>query len=58
MTDDKENSCQSNCDQPKSGASGSNVRKRVVGKWPPFEVILICYYPAFISKHDEANGVL
>ncbi|OHW96641.1 glycosyl hydrolases family 18 protein [Colletotrichum incanum] len=28
VIDDKETSCQSNCDQPKSGASGSNIRNR------------------------------
>jgi chitinase len=31
VTDDKETSCQSNCDQPGSGASGGNVQKRVIG---------------------------
>ncbi|KAI0523939.1 glycosyl hydrolases family 18-domain-containing protein [Xylaria bambusicola] len=30
-TDDDETSCQSNCDQPGSGASGGNVQKRVIG---------------------------
>ncbi|KAK7910554.1 hypothetical protein PG985_013035 [Apiospora marii] len=45
VTDDKEDSCQSNCDQPKSGASGSNARDRVVG-----------YYEAWV--HDrKCNGM-
>ncbi|GAW17905.1 hypothetical protein ANO14919_073740 [Xylariales sp. No.14919] len=30
-TEDEETSCQSNCDQPGSGASGGNVQKRVIG---------------------------
>ncbi|KAK7955358.1 glycosyl hydrolases family 18-domain-containing protein [Apiospora saccharicola] len=45
VTDDKELSCQSNCDQPKSGASGSNARDRVIG-----------YYEAWV--HDrKCNGM-
>lgn len=30
-TDDEETSCQSNCDQPGSGASGGDVQKRIIG---------------------------
>ncbi|TDZ15172.1 Endochitinase [Colletotrichum orbiculare MAFF 240422] len=44
-TDDEETSCQSNCDQPGSGSSNGNVRKRVVG-----------YYEAWV--HSRAcNGM-
>lgn len=31
ITDDEETSCQSNCEQPNSGASGGNVQKRIIG---------------------------
>ncbi|EMD68575.1 glycoside hydrolase family 18 protein [Bipolaris sorokiniana ND90Pr] len=31
VTDDEETSCQSNCEQPNSGASGGNVQKRIIG---------------------------
>ncbi|KAH8195218.1 hypothetical protein TruAng_010618 [Truncatella angustata] len=45
VTDDEETSCQSNCEQPESGASNGDIRKRVIG-----------YYEAWV--HDRAcNGM-
>ncbi|KAI9150010.1 Chitotriosidase-1 [Paramyrothecium foliicola] len=45
VTDDEEESCQSNCEQPGSGSSGGNVRDRIVG-----------YYEAWV--HDrKCNGM-
>ncbi|KAI0108999.1 carbohydrate-binding module family 18 [Nemania sp. FL0031] len=43
-TDDEETSCQSNCDQPGSGASGGDIRKRVIG-----------YYEAWAHDRECQN---
>lgn len=45
-TDDEETSCQSNCDQPGSGGSKSDVRKRVIG-----------YYEAWVHERS-CNGMV
>lgn len=46
VTDDDETSCQNNCEQPDSGSSDGNVRKRVLG-----------YYEAWV--HDrKCNGMV
>ncbi|KAK2015704.1 hypothetical protein LZ32DRAFT_689406 [Colletotrichum eremochloae] len=45
ITDDEETSCQSNCEQPSSGSSNGNVRKRVVG-----------YYEAWVHSR-KCNGM-
>ncbi|KAI1776334.1 family 18 glycosyl hydrolase [Hypoxylon cercidicola] len=45
VTDDEETSCQSNCDQPGSGKTGGDVRKRVVG-----------YYEAWVNDR-ACNGM-
>ncbi|GKT97446.1 hypothetical protein Ct61P_15296 [Colletotrichum tofieldiae] len=45
VTDDEEESCQSNCEQPGSGGSNGNIRNRVIG-----------YYEAWV--HDrKCNGM-
>ncbi|KAI1125321.1 carbohydrate-binding module family 18 [Nemania abortiva] len=43
-TDDEETSCQSNCDQPGSGSSGGDIRKRVIG-----------YYEAWAHDRECQN---
>ncbi|KAK5654041.1 hypothetical protein OQA88_7719 [Cercophora sp. LCS_1] len=43
--ENEEKSCQSNCEQPGSGASGGNVRKRVIG-----------YYEAWVHAR-KCNGM-
>ncbi|KAI0436524.1 carbohydrate-binding module family 18 [Xylaria telfairii] len=45
VTDDKETSCQSNCDQPGSGSSGGDVQKRIIG-----------YYEAWVAQR-KCNGM-
>ncbi|KAL3423877.1 glycosyl hydrolases family 18 protein, partial [Phlyctema vagabunda] len=45
VTDDDETSCQSNCEQPGSGSSGGDVRKRVIG-----------YYEAWVHTR-KCNGM-
>ncbi|ORY64854.1 glycosyl hydrolases family 18 protein-like protein [Pseudomassariella vexata] len=44
VTDDEETSCQSNCKQPGSGASDSNVRQRIIG-----------YYEAWAHDRECQN---
>lgn len=46
VTDDEETSCQSNCKQPGSGASDSNVRSKVIG-----------YYEAWVHSR-KCNGMV
>lgn len=46
VTDDKDKSCQSNCEQKGSGSSNGNVRKRVVG-----------YYEAWVNDR-KCNGMV
>ncbi|KAL2259976.1 hypothetical protein VTK26DRAFT_6171 [Humicola hyalothermophila] len=45
VTDDEETSCQSNCEQPGSGASNGNIRNRIVG-----------YYEAWVHSR-KCNGM-